>query len=104
MVVPFTEDYYSRRELRQNAILADIVHPANLGRSPQQTVANALADRFGGYPTDFVVARHREHDFTVFLPEWASAERLVIKKTDYYFGGLLDELFRVGTISTYYSA
>nr|CAD1829295.1 unnamed protein product [Ananas comosus var. bracteatus] len=50
------------------AILADIVQPANLGRSPQQTIASALADRFGRYPTNFVVARHREHDYMVFLP------------------------------------
>nr|CAD1831090.1 unnamed protein product [Ananas comosus var. bracteatus] len=77
VVVPFTEDYFAWKELRQNAILADIVQPANLGRSPIQTIAYALAKRFGGYPTDFVVARHREHDYAVFLPEWVSAERLV---------------------------
>nr|CAD1824631.1 unnamed protein product [Ananas comosus var. bracteatus] len=77
VVVPYTEDYYARRELRHNAILANIVQPANLGRAPQRTISNALAERFGGYPTDFVVARHRDHDFAVFLPEWVSAERLV---------------------------
>nr|CAD1831684.1 unnamed protein product [Ananas comosus var. bracteatus] len=76
VVVPYSKDYFTRRELRQNALLVDIVQLANLGRSPQQTIANAMADRFGGYSTDFIMARHRDHDFAVFLPEWVSAERL----------------------------
>nr|CAD1830161.1 unnamed protein product [Ananas comosus var. bracteatus] len=80
VVVPYMENYFSRRELRQNAILADIVQPANLGCSPIQTIANALADRFGGYPMDFVVARHRDHDYAVILPNWVAADMLVRRR------------------------
>lgn len=76
-IVSDMEDYFTRRKLQENAILADIVQPENLGRSPIQMISNALAERFGGYSTDFVVVRHREHDYAVFLPEWVSAERLV---------------------------
>lgn len=74
------EDYYARRKLRHNAILADIVQPANLGHTPQQTISNALAGRFGDYPTDFIVARHRDHNFAMFLSAWVSAERLVRRR------------------------
>ncbi len=66
--VPLTEEYLRRVELRRNAVLADIIQPADLGNAPQQTIANALASRFGGYPHDFFVTRHRERDFAIILP------------------------------------
>ncbi len=74
--VPLTEEYLRRVELRQNAVLADIIQPADLGNAPQQTITNALASRFGGYPHDFFVTRHRERAFAIILPRWVSAETL----------------------------
>nr|CAD1835713.1 unnamed protein product [Ananas comosus var. bracteatus] len=68
--VPFTEEYLRRVELRRNALLADVIPPANLGPDPINTIKSALARRFGGYNEDFSVARCRERDFAVFLPEW----------------------------------
>nr|CAD1822970.1 unnamed protein product [Ananas comosus var. bracteatus] len=55
--VPLSEDFFARQNRRRNAILVDVVPPANLGHFPQDTIANGLASRFGGYPTDFHVAR-----------------------------------------------
>ncbi len=75
--VPFTEEFLRRTELRRNALLADVIQPADLGHAPQQTIANALARRFGGYAHDFFVARYRERDFAILLPGWVSAEVLV---------------------------
>ncbi len=75
--VPYTEEYLRRIELRYNALLADVVQPADLGLAPQQTIANALARRFGGYAHDFFVARYRERDFAILLPSWVSAEVLI---------------------------
>nr|CAD1841252.1 unnamed protein product [Ananas comosus var. bracteatus] len=75
--VPYTEEYLRRVELRRNAILADVIPPANLGPDPIITIKNALASRFGGYNDDFAVARCRERDFAIFLPEWVPAEVLV---------------------------
>nr|CAD1819186.1 unnamed protein product [Ananas comosus var. bracteatus] len=72
--VPYTEEFLRRREQRRNAVLADVIQPANLGPDPTSTIANALARRFGGYSQDFPVARFRERDFAIFLPEWVSAE------------------------------
>nr|CAD1840834.1 unnamed protein product [Ananas comosus var. bracteatus] len=68
--VPFTEEYLRRVELRRNALLADVIPPANLGPDPINTIKSALARRFGGYNDDFSVARCRERDFAVFLSEW----------------------------------
>nr|CAD1824297.1 unnamed protein product [Ananas comosus var. bracteatus] len=51
--------------------------PANLGHFAQDTIANGLANRFGGFPTDFLVARYREREFVVFLPEWVPSDSLV---------------------------
>nr|CAD1832858.1 unnamed protein product [Ananas comosus var. bracteatus] len=48
--VPYTEEYLRRVELRRNAILADVIQPANLGPEPTITIKNALATRFGGIP------------------------------------------------------
>ncbi|XP_020112299.1 uncharacterized protein LOC109726877 [Ananas comosus] len=74
--VPYTEEYLRRREYRRNAVLADVIPPANLGSDPLQTIASALARRFGGYTQDFAVARYRDRDYAIFLPEWVSAEVL----------------------------
>nr|CAD1842907.1 unnamed protein product [Ananas comosus var. bracteatus] len=71
--VPFTEEYLRRVELRRNALLADVIPPANLGPDPIITIKSALARRFGGYNDDFAVARCRERDFAIFLPEWVPA-------------------------------
>ncbi len=68
--VPYTEEYLRRTELRRNALLADVVQPADQGLAPQQTIANALARRFGGYAHDFFVARYRERDFAIILSGW----------------------------------
>uniref|UniRef100_A0A6V7QYA4 CCHC-type domain-containing protein n=1 Tax=Ananas comosus var. bracteatus TaxID=296719 RepID=A0A6V7QYA4_ANACO len=75
--VPYTEEYLRRRNLRRNAVLADVLRPANLGLDPVSTIKQALARRFGGYNDDFAVARHRERDFAIFLPEWVPAEMLI---------------------------
>nr|CAD1835520.1 unnamed protein product [Ananas comosus var. bracteatus] len=75
--VQYSEEYLRRRELRRNAILADVIHPAELGPNPTSTIKNAIARRFGGYTDDFAVARYRERDYAIFLPEWVSAEVLV---------------------------
>lgn len=57
--VPLTEEFFERREQRRNALLVDVVGPSNLGHKRQGSIANGLARRFGGYPTDFLVARHQ---------------------------------------------
>ncbi|OAY70654.1 hypothetical protein ACMD2_25377 [Ananas comosus] len=67
-------EFLQRRDQRRNAVLADVIQPANLGPEPTSTIANALARRFGGYTQDFPVSRFRERDFAIFLPEWVSAE------------------------------
>lgn len=74
--IPYTEEYLRRRELRRNAVLADVIPPANLGTDPLQTIAFAMARRFGGYTEDFAVARYRDRGYVIFLPEWVSAEVL----------------------------
>lgn len=79
--VPYTEEYFTRRELRQNAVPVEIVDAANIGHSPQLSIANALADQFGGYPTNFMVAKYREHSFAIFLPQWVLTETLVWRQT-----------------------
>nr|CAD1835534.1 unnamed protein product [Ananas comosus var. bracteatus] len=74
--VPYTEEYLRRVDLRRNALLADVIQPANLGPDPISTIKSALASRFGGYNDDFAVARHRDRHFAIFLPEWVPAEVL----------------------------
>lgn len=78
--IPYTEKYLRRLELRRNAVLTDVLQPANLGSDPITTIKNAMARRFGGYTDDFAVARYRERDFAIFLPEWVSAEVLTRRK------------------------
>ncbi|OAY65254.1 hypothetical protein ACMD2_16588 [Ananas comosus] len=75
--VPYTDEYLRRVELRRNAILADVIQPANLGPDPISTIKTALASRFAGYKEDFAVARYRERDFAIFLPEWVPAAVLI---------------------------
>nr|CAD1830399.1 unnamed protein product [Ananas comosus var. bracteatus] len=55
--IPYTEKYLRRLELRRNAVLTDVLQPANLGSDPITTIKNAMARRFGGYTDDFAVAR-----------------------------------------------
>lgn len=71
--VPYTEEYMHRLELRRNAILADVIRPANLGPDPISAIKTALASRFGEYTEDFAIARCRERDFAIFLPKWVPA-------------------------------
>nr|CAD1832665.1 unnamed protein product [Ananas comosus var. bracteatus] len=75
--VPYTEEYLRRVELRRNAVLADIIQPANLGQDPITVIKTALASRFGGYVDDFAVARYRDRDFAIFLPKWVPADLLI---------------------------
>nr|CAD1840680.1 unnamed protein product [Ananas comosus var. bracteatus] len=64
--VPYTEEYLRRVELCCNAILADVIQPANLGPDPISAIKSALASLFGGYTEDFAVARCRERDYAIF--------------------------------------
>nr|CAD1821286.1 unnamed protein product [Ananas comosus var. bracteatus] len=75
--VPLSDDFIARQNRRRNAILVDVLPPANLGHFPQDTIANELASRFGGFSSDFHVARYRERDYVVFLPEWVPTDRLI---------------------------
>ncbi len=75
--IPYSEEYIRRSDMRQNAMLVDVVQPVDLGQAPQQTLANALARRFGGYAHDFFVARYSVHDFVIILPGWVDAATLV---------------------------
>lgn len=75
--VPYTEEYLRRVDLRRNAILADVIRPANLAPDPITFIKSALASRFGGYTDDFAVARYRERDYAIFLPDWVEAEVLI---------------------------
>lgn len=75
--VPLTEDFLARQNQRRNAIIADVLLPANLEHFPKETIANALANRYGGYPNDFLVTRYSERDIVVFLPEWVQSNQLV---------------------------
>uniref|UniRef100_A0A6V7QUG4 CCHC-type domain-containing protein n=1 Tax=Ananas comosus var. bracteatus TaxID=296719 RepID=A0A6V7QUG4_ANACO len=79
--VPMSEDFFARQNRRRNAILVVVVPPANLGHFAQDTIANGLANRFGGFPTDFLVAKYRERDFVVFLPEWVRGDSLIHRQT-----------------------
>nr|CAD1834140.1 unnamed protein product [Ananas comosus var. bracteatus] len=75
--VPYTEEYLRRIELRRNATLADVIEPANLGPEPITVIKTALASRFGGYTEDFAVARCRERNYAIFLPNWVPADVLI---------------------------
>nr|CAD1817695.1 unnamed protein product [Ananas comosus var. bracteatus] len=75
--VPLTEDFHTRQNHCRNAILVDVLPPKNLGHFPQETIANRLASRFGGFPSDFHVARYSERDFVIFLSEWVPCYQLL---------------------------
>nr|CAD1825933.1 unnamed protein product [Ananas comosus var. bracteatus] len=79
--VPLSNDFFARQNRRRNAILVDVIPPSNLGHFPQDSIANGLASRFGGYPSDFHVARYRERDYVVFLSEWVPCEQLLRRET-----------------------
>nr|CAD1822072.1 unnamed protein product [Ananas comosus var. bracteatus] len=75
--VPLTDDFHTRQNRCRNAILVDVLRPRNLGHFPQESIANKLASRFRGFPTDFHVARYSERDFIIFLPEWVPCDQLL---------------------------
>nr|CAD1829501.1 unnamed protein product [Ananas comosus var. bracteatus] len=75
--VSLTDDFYTRQNHCRNAILVDVLPPKTLGHFPQETIANKLASHFGGFPTDFHVAKYNERDFVIFLPEWVPSEQLL---------------------------
>lgn len=78
--IPYSEDFFKCQNQRQNAVLPDVIGPANLGHFPQDSIANGLANHFGGYYNDFFIARYPERDFVIFLPEWVRVEDLVQRK------------------------
>nr|CAD1821552.1 unnamed protein product [Ananas comosus var. bracteatus] len=78
--VPYSEEYLRQVELRRNAILADVIQQANLGPDPITSIKSALASRFGMYTDDFAVARCRDRDFAIFLPEWVLTTVLTRRK------------------------
>nr|CAD1825912.1 unnamed protein product [Ananas comosus var. bracteatus] len=72
--IPFSEEFFAKQKRRCNAILVDVVPSANLGHFLQEIIANRLANRFGGYPTDFLVASGfgkflRADDFTTRMAD-----------------------------------
>lgn len=75
--VPLTEEFHARQQQCENAILANVMRPANLGHFPQDTVATDLANYFGGFSNNFLAASHSERDFIIFLPAWVQAPDLV---------------------------
>lgn len=78
--VPLSEDFFARQNRPHNAVVIDVASPANLGHFPQDTIAFGLANRFGGYPSDFHVAHYSERDFVIFLPEWVPCEQLLCRE------------------------
>ncbi len=74
---PLSEEYRTRHEQSGRAVMVDIIGRANLGHRPHDTIADDLAARFGGYPSDFLVAGYRDRDFVVFLPVWVRPETLL---------------------------
>ncbi len=79
--VPFSEGYYTREQQRRNAVLANVVGEVRLGHFPKGVIANDLANRYGGFANDFMVARHWEKDFVLFLPVWVRPEDLFNRGT-----------------------
>nr|CAD1838796.1 unnamed protein product [Ananas comosus var. bracteatus] len=75
--VPRTDDFHTRQNRCHNAILVDVLPPKRLGHFPHETIANRLASRFRGFPSDFHVAKHRQREFVIFLPEWVPADQLI---------------------------
>nr|CAD1830138.1 unnamed protein product [Ananas comosus var. bracteatus] len=75
--VPQTDDFRTRQNHCRNAILVDVLPLKKLGHFPQETIANRMASRFGGFPSDFHVAKYIQRDFVIFLPEWVPADQLI---------------------------
>ncbi len=75
--VPLTEGFRIRQQQGRRAVITITCGAANLGHFPQGTIANDLAERFGGFSNDFLVARFRERDFVIFLPQWVQPEELI---------------------------
>ncbi len=57
--------------------MADIIGRASLGHFPQNTIANDLATRLGGFSTDFLVAAFHERDYVILLPQWVRPDDLI---------------------------
>ncbi len=74
--IPLSEDFHIRHNQCKNAVLADVTGRSNLGHFPQATIAADLAARFGGFPTDFLVATYRPRDYVIILPEWVNSDSL----------------------------
>ncbi len=75
--IPLSEDFHRHQTQRRCAVLADVISRSNLGHCPQAMIAMDLAAKFGGFTSDFLVARHPERDFVVFLLEWVSPDELI---------------------------
>ncbi len=75
--IPLTEEYRTRHEQCGRAVMVDVIGRSNLGHRPHDTIADDLAARFGGYPSDFLVAGYRERDFVIFLPVWVRPEAVL---------------------------
>ncbi len=75
--IPMTEDVRNRQSQRRSAVLSDIIGRSNLGHFPQERIAVDLAERFGGFSTDFLVARYQERDYVILLLEWVRPEDLI---------------------------
>nr|CAD1831748.1 unnamed protein product [Ananas comosus var. bracteatus] len=43
----------------------------------KETIVYEFANRYGGYPNDFLVARYSERDFVVFLMDWVQCDQLI---------------------------
>ncbi len=79
--VSYSDGYLTREQQRRNAVLANVVGAARLGHFPQGVIATDLANCFGGFPNDFLVARHRVRDFVLFLSVWMRPEDLISRGT-----------------------
>lgn len=81
--VPFSKGYHSRQQQCRNAILANVIGTTNLGHFPQDMIASDFANQFGGFSNDFHVARYRETDYVICLPQWVHSGDLVRRRIIY---------------------
>ncbi len=58
-----------------------MVGASRLGHFPQGSIATDLANRFGGFANDFLIARHRERDYVLFLPVWVHPDDILTQET-----------------------
>ncbi len=75
--IPLSEDFYKRQQQYRSAVMADIIGHATLGHFPQDTIASDLALRYGGLPTDFLVAAYHNRDYVIMLPQWVRPADLI---------------------------